>query len=149
MLNYKISVENICPNIKPQTKQVKALAERVLFEEGILKAEINIVFIDDQYMIKLNQEFLDEDTTTDVLSFNLTDERDKQLEGEVYANIEQTMRQAQDYDVSPEVELSRVVIHGLLHLIGYNDQTQDDKQDMTKKEDHYLVNLPTKIIKKG
>jgi len=144
-----ISVENICPNIKIKTKQIKELAERLFIEEGVLKAEINIVFVDDKYIIKLNQEYLDKDTTTDVLSFILTDETDEQLEGEVYANIEQIIRQAEDYQVSLEAELCRVVIHGLLHLIGFNDQTDDDKQVMTEKEDYYLANFPTKILKKG
>ncbi len=144
-----INVENICPNFKLKTRQIKALGERLLFEEGVLKAEINIVFVDDKYIIKLNQEFLDKDTTTDVLSFILTDESDEQLEGEVYANIEQIIRQAEDYHVSSDAELCRVVIHGLLHLIGFNDQADDDKQVMTEKEDYYLANLPTNILKKG
>jgi len=144
-----ISVENICPNIKPKTRQIKELTKRLLLEEGILKAEINIVFVNDKYIIKLNQDYLDKDTTTDVLSFILTDETDKHLEGEVYANIEQIIRQTDDYHVSLEAELSRVVIHGLLHLIGFNDQTDDEKQVMTEKEDHYLANLPSKILKKG
>ena len=144
-----INVENICPIFKLKTRQIKALGERLLFEEGVLKAEINIVFVDDNYIIKLNQEYLSKDTTTDVLSFILTDESDEQLEGEVYANIEQIIRQAEDYHVSSDVELCRVVIHGLLHLIGFNDQSDDDKKVMTEKEDYYLINLPTKIFKKG
>lgn len=141
MSNYRISAENICPSIKIKTRQIKNLAQTLLLKEGILKAEINIVFVDDPYMIRLNQEYLKKDTTTDVLSFILTDESDDHLVGEVYANSEQITRQTGDYAVSFEAELCRIVIHGLLHLIGFDDQTDEEKQTMTEKEDHYLAIL--------
>lgn len=141
MSNYRINIENIYPGINVKKKQIKDLAQIVLSEEGILKAEINIILVDDEYIIRLNQEYLNKNRTTDVLSFSLVDEKDAQLEGEVYANIEQIIRQAVDYRVAFNEELSRIIIHGLLHLIGFNDQADEEKQIMTQKEDQYLAIL--------
>lgn len=149
MSNYRISVENSCPNIKVKIKQVKNLAQMILLKERILKAEINIVFVDDQYILRLNRQYLNKDTITDVLSFILTDETDDYLEGEVYANIEQIIRQADEYQVPFDDELCRIVIHGLLHLIGFDDQTEEQKQVMTEKEDHYLAIITDELKKKG
>lgn len=144
-MNYRISVDNIYADIKVKKRRIKDLAQIVLAKEGISKAEINIILVDDQYVIRLNQEFLNKDTTTDVLSFILTDETDDQLEGEVYANIEQIIRQADDYHVPFETELTRILIHGLLHLAGFRDETNKDKQIMTEKEDQYLAMLNNKL----
>lgn len=141
MSNYRINIENIYPGINVKKKQIKDLAQIVLSKEGISKAEINIILVDDEYIIRLNQEYLNKNRTTDVLSFSLVDEKDAQLEGEVYANIEQIIRQAVDYRVAFNEELSRIIIHGLLHLIGFNDQADEEKQIMTQKEDQYLAIL--------
>ena len=141
MSNYKINIESIYPGIKVRKKQIKDLVQILLTNEGIVKAKINIILVGDRYIIKLNQQFLNKQTTTDVLSFCLSDENDAQLEGEVYANIEQIIRQADEYHLAFNEELSRIVIHGLLHLIGFNDQTDEDKQVMTQKENQYLAIL--------
>jgi len=145
MSNYRISVENSYPDIKVKARQIKNLAQQVLLNEGVIKAEINIIFVDDKYIMRLNQDYLNKDTTTDVLSFLLTDEADDQLEGEVYANIEQVIRQAQEYQVPLEDELARIVIHGLLHLIGFDDQVEEEQRVMTEREDQYLTILQTKL----
>lgn len=141
MSNYKINIETVYPDVAIKKQQIKHLVNTVLAKEAVAKAEINIIFVDDKYITRLNQEFLNKDTTTDVICFNLDVENDTQKEGEVYANIEQIIRQAGDFSVPFKDELYRVVIHGLLHLIGYNDQTIEQKQIMTEKEDYYLVVL--------
>ena len=66
------------------------------------------------------------------------DSGNENIEGEVYANLEQVERQAIEYKVASHDELNRVIIHGVLHLVGYNDQTPDQRIEMTKKEDYYL-----------
>jgi probable rRNA maturation factor len=137
--NYKISIESIYPDEKIETRKIKDIAKTVLSEEQVSHAEINIVFVDDNYIIKLNKQFLNKDMTTDVMSFNLEDEPDTHLEGEVYVNIDQIKRQADDYQVTFREELYRIVIHGLLHLVGFSDQAIKEKKIMTKKEDHYLA----------
>ena len=110
-------------------------------QKGIAKAKINIILVDDEYIIRLNQQFLNKKNTTDVLSFSLVDENDPQLEGEVYANVEQIDRQAGDYHVPFRDELFRIIIHGLLHLIGFDDRTGEEKKIMIEKEDQYLIIL--------
>jgi probable rRNA maturation factor len=145
MSNYRINIENIYPALKVKKRQIKDIAQTVLSKEGISEAEINIILVDDNYIIRLNHEFLNKEKTTDVISFNLTDNRDRQLVGEIYANVEQIIRQAGDYHVPFNKELSRIIIHGLLHLIGFDDHTDEEKQIMTEKEDHYLAILPDEL----
>ncbi|UCE05971.1 MAG: rRNA maturation RNase YbeY [bacterium] len=144
MWNYRINVESIYPDVKIELQMIKNLVKTVLSEEGISQAEINIILANDKYIIKLNQDFLNKDITTDVLSFNLEDEPHNQIEGEVYVNIEQIKRQARDFQVTFREELFRILIHGVLHLIGFNDQKDEEKAIMTKKEDNYLASLNDK-----
>lgn len=128
---------------------LKQAAELVLSAEQVAGAEITIILVDDEYIKKLNKDFLNQNDTTDVISFHLDDIQTKDfLEGEVYANLDQIERQALDYSVSFSNELVRIVIHGILHLVGYDDQTRSNKETMTMKEDYYLSIL-TKPINKG
>lgn len=141
MSNYRINIESIYPALKVTKRQIKNVAQTVLSKQGISRAEINIILVDDEFMIRLNREFLNTEATTDVLSFNLTDKIDGHLEGEVYANVEQINRQAGDYHVPFKEELFRIIIHGLLHLIGFDDRTGEEKKIMIEKEDQYLTIL--------
>lgn len=145
MSNYRINIENIYPVLKVKKRQIKDIAQTVLSKEGISEAEINIILVDDKYIIQLNHEFLNKEKTTDVISFNLMDNKDGQLEGEIYANVEQIIRQAGVYHVPFREELSRIVIHGLLHLIGFDDQTGEGKKIMTEQEDQYLEILKNEL----
>jgi rRNA maturation RNase YbeY len=149
MSNYKINVERVAAHIKKRKNQIKTLAQTVLSSEGILEAEINIIFVNDDYMLRLNQEYFKKNTTTDVISFNLTDDNSDGLDGEIYANVEQINRQASEFHVSTEEEIFRIVIHGLLHLLGFDDQTKAQKQIMTEKEDQYITLIKTKLKKRG
>ncbi|MCI0493952.1 rRNA maturation RNase YbeY [candidate division KSB1 bacterium] len=149
MSSYKIKIESILDSQKFKKRPLKQAAELVLSAEQVAGAEITIILVDDEYIKKLNKDFLSQNDTTDVISFHLDDIQSKDfLEGEVYANLDQIERQALDYSVSFSNELVRIVIHGILHLIGYDDQTLSDKETMTMKEDHYLSIL-TKPINKG
>lgn len=144
MSNYKVHIETICAPQKILRLKIKRIARRVLADENIERAAINMVLIDDAYMIQLNRQYLQHDEPTDVLSFNLSDEGSELIEGEIYADVDQVARQAQDYGVSFDEELARIVIHGILHLIGYDDRSHQERQNMTKKEDDYLM-----IFKQG
>lgn len=142
MLKYKINIEQIISVSKIKKQLIKTIAQKILLAERINHAEITIVIVDDNYIRRLNRDFLNKDVTTDVLSFDLSDDQNNQiLEGEIYVNIEQIRRQAIDFRVSFEDELYRVVIHGLLHLVGYEDQIVQQQQIMTEKEDHFLAVL--------
>lgn len=102
------------------------------FKEG----EINYIFCDDSYLHKLNVEFLNHDTLTDIISFDYS--IGKELHGDIYISIERVTDNASDFNVEFLEELHRVIIHGILHYCGYKDKINDDAELMRSKEDQYL-----------
>lgn len=101
--------------------------------------EINYVFCDDAYLHKLNVEFLNHDTLTDIISFDYS--IGKLIQGDIFISIERVKDNAKDFSVSLEEELNRVIIHGVLHYCGYKDKTDVDAKIMRDKENHYLKQL--------
>lgn len=99
---------------------------------------VSLVFTDDVRMLLLNTAYLGHDYPTDVLSFPLEVSKGTILEGEVYVNLDQARRQAAEYRVSERLEIRRLVVHGLLHLAGYQDGTLRQRRAMTAREDRYL-----------
>ncbi|NMH89654.1 rRNA maturation RNase YbeY [Flavivirga algicola] len=108
-------------------------------EEAHKLEEINYVFCDDEYLHKLNVEFLNHDTLTDVISFDYS--IGKRIQGDIFISIERVKDNAKDFSVSFEEELNRVIIHGVLHYCGYKDKTDADAKIMRAKENHYLEQL--------
>lgn len=150
MSNYKINVETILPLKKLKKRRMKQIAELVLAAETVAGADITIILVDDAYITKLNKEFMNQNDTTDVISFHLENNQNNNfIEGEIYANVNQIEQQALDFGVSYDNELHRIIIHGLLHLVGYNDATLEEKETMTTKEDDYLTMLTNQINKGG
>jgi rRNA maturation RNase YbeY len=119
-------------------KETLDLVRSVLKGERCTNADISIITVNDATMKKLNGTYLNHRYTTDVLSFNLSESRNGILEGEVYINLDQANRQAKDYGVTFKNETRRLIIHGVLHLLGYSDATMKQKKHMTVREDHYL-----------
>lgn len=109
--------------------------ETIVSENHILD-EINYVFCDDDYLCKLNIEFLNHDTLTDIISFDYS--VGKNIQGDIFISVERVVDNAKDFGVSFEEELHRVIIHGVLHYCGYKDKTDDDAKVMREKENHYL-----------
>ena len=101
--------------------------------------EINYVFCDDDYLHKLNVEFLDHDTLTDIISFDYS--VGKTIQGDVFISVERVRDNANDFGVSFKEEISRVIIHGVLHYCGYKDKTDSDVNAMRQKENYYLAQL--------
>ena len=101
-------------------------------EEG----EISYIFCDDQYLHKLNLEFLNHDTLTDIISFD--NSLGNQINGDIFISIERVEENANTYKTSFEDELHRVIIHGVLHYCGFNDKTEAEAALMRKKEDEAL-----------
>lgn len=101
--------------------------------------EINYVFCDDDYLHKLNVEFLNHDTLTDIISFDYS--IGKIIQGDIFISIERVADNAKDFGVNFDDELSRVIIHGILHYCGYKDKTEKDAKLMRDKENHYLTKL--------
>lgn len=114
------------------------IARRVLTGERRTRAELRIIYIDDRSMIRLNSTYLRRRHATDVLSFPLGDDPGTMLEGEVYVNLDQARRQARRYRVTLKNEAARLVIHGVLHLLEYDDRLVSEKREMSRLEDEYL-----------
>lgn len=137
-MKLKINIENINPKYRVKKSNIHKIIKLVFSEEKKPAAEIGIIFVDDDYIIELNKKFLDKDDTTDVLSFPLGDSDVTAVVGEIYINLNQVEEQAADYNVSFDEEMNRMVIHGLLHLLGYRDQTVNEKNEMTIRENYFL-----------
>jgi rRNA maturation RNase YbeY len=99
--------------------------------------EINFVFCSDEYLLALNQRFLNHDTFTDIISFDYTEQEDL-LNGEIYISIERVKENAKMLNTSFAQEIHRVIFHGVLHLCGYKDKLNEEKLTMRAKEDFYL-----------
>jgi probable rRNA maturation factor len=117
-------------------KKIKKAVENTLVGEKTADYQIDVIFIDDEYMQKLNIEYLQHHYTTDVLSFPLG-EADT-VEGEIYISPHVALQQANEYKTSLTKELMRLSIHGTLHLIGYDDADAESRKKMTELEDLYL-----------
>ncbi len=116
--------------------ETKRIAEYVLSKEERI-ADIRVVYVDDKAIHELNKKYLHHDYVTDVISFPLGED-DGVIEGEIYVCVDQAKRQAEEYTVTHRQELSRLVIHGVLHIIGYDDTAPDERSSMKEKEDTYL-----------
>jgi probable rRNA maturation factor len=116
------------------------VSEVVKTETKLLGA-ISFIFCSDVYLLKLNQEHLDHDYFTDVITFDYS-ETSPTLSGDVFISIDRVTENAKTLSCSFDDELHRVIIHGALHLCGYNDKTDAEKKEMRKKEDHYLSLRP-------
>jgi len=101
--------------------------------------EINYIFCDDEYLYKLNVEFLNHDTLTDIISFDYS--VGKIIQGDVFISVERVMENALDFNVPFLEELHRVMIHGVLHYCGYKDKTPKETVIMREKENFYLKRL--------
>lgn len=110
-----------------------------ILEEKRKEGEINYIFCSDDYLHKLNVDFLNHDTLTDIISFDYS--VGKELHGEIYISIDRVKENATEFNVPFDVELSRVIIHGILHYCGYKDKSETDEAMMRLKEDYYLSKL--------
>ena len=110
-----------------------------ILSEGFEVGEINYIFCDDAYLLKLNIEFLQHDTLTDIISFDNT--MGKLISGDIFISVERVAENAKIFDVSFDDELHRVMIHGVLHYLGYKDKTDNEKKAMRNKENQSLLNL--------
>jgi probable rRNA maturation factor len=132
------SPQEILPIDRGHMRQV---VRAVLDEEGIADYEISLAFVDNPTIHRLNRQFLDHDAPTDVLSFPLSERGSARLSGELVLGIEVAQEQARSLDHEVQAELTLYVIHGLLHLCGYDDHTSQDARAMRQREKHHLKKL--------
>ncbi|MGB0879100.1 MAG: rRNA maturation RNase YbeY [Polaribacter sp.] len=110
--------------------------EKIILDNGFELGEINYIFCDDEYLHKLNIEFLKHDTLTDIISFDNT--LGKLISGDIFISVERVEENATKFKVFFEEELHRVIIHGILHYLGFNDKTKEEKIMMRNKENESL-----------
>jgi rRNA maturation RNase YbeY len=106
-------------------------------EENQKAGNLNFIFCSDGYLLKINQEFLKHDYYTDVVTFDYVE--GDLVSGDIFVSVERVSENAGIYQVSFQNELERVIIHGVLHLLGYGDEDIEHKIEMTKKENYYLA----------
>ena len=125
-----------------QESDAQKLFELVEKGESVQFNSVEIVFTDESGIIEINSEYLKRDYVTDIISFRLDDDDSNQaIEGTLYCCAPRIAEQSGEFDSDPESEFLRIIVHGLLHLIGYDDQTDSDKSAMTLLEDKYLQSL--------
>ncbi len=110
---------------------------QVIVSENKKEGEINYIFCDDEYLHKLNVEYLNHDTLTDIISFDYS--VGNELHGDVFVSVERVRENAIDFNTKFEDELMRVLVHGVLHYCGYKDKSEEDELLMRSKEDEKIA----------
>jgi rRNA maturation RNase YbeY len=125
-------------NFKFQGKNIfKAWLKKVAEKEGFKVKNLNYIFCSDNYLHKINMEYLDHDTYTDIITFD-NSEDELIIEGDIFISIERVTENSQTLNTVFNDELKRVIVHGLLHLCGYDDHTPEDKAEMRRLESEYI-----------
>jgi rRNA maturation RNase YbeY len=128
--NYEIDFE------LPQEAEFSKWLSAVIASENKKEGEINYVFCDDEYLLQINQQYLDHDTLTDIISFDYS--VGNELHGDIFVSIERVRENATDFNVTFFEEIKRVLVHGVLHYCGYKDKSESDEQIMRGKEEEKM-----------
>ena len=110
---------------------------RVILSENKKEGDINYIFCDDEYLLQINQEHLQHDYYTDIISFDYT--IGNEINGDMFISVDRVKENAEDFNVTFEEELKRVIVHGVLHYCGYKDKSEADEFLMRSKEDEKLA----------
>jgi rRNA maturation RNase YbeY len=117
----------------PQKQKRKTWLKQIAQSENFKVGELNFIFCSDEYLYQINVDYLNHHTYTDIITFDNSEE-EKLIEGDIFISIDRVRENAQKHNQEEKSELSRVVSHGLLHLMGYKDKTKSDAEVMRSKE---------------
>jgi rRNA maturation RNase YbeY len=120
----------------PKKSDYKGWLSRVIQSESKSEGDINYIFCDDDFLLGINQQYLNHDALTDIISFDYS--VGNELHGDVFVSIQRVRENAAEFEVTFEEELKRVMVHGLLHYCGYKDKSEKDKREMRLKEDEKI-----------
>lgn len=136
----KIIISNLQKKVPLQSKKIKKIVSQVLAGERIKKSgTINICFVDNAQIKKFNVKFLKIKSATDVLAFNLSDKNKKNvILADIIISAQEALKQTHNFKTTLDYELSLYVVHGLLHILGFNDHTLQQIKLMRKKESQYV-----------
>jgi probable rRNA maturation factor len=132
MISFNYETEFELPN----EDQISNWLSQVILSEKKKEGDINYIFCDDEYLLNLNEQYLDHDTLTDIISFDYT--VGNELHGDIFISIERVRENAQDFNVTFDEELKRVLAHGILHYCGFKDKSEEDELLMRQKEDEKI-----------
>lgn len=118
--------------------KTKKWIKNTSISEGYEISELNYIFCNDEYLLEINKQYLDHDYFTDIITFDNSEE-DNVIEGDIYISVDRVRENAATFHADFETEMRRVLIHGLLHLMGYDDTDEKLKAAMRAKEDQYLL----------
>lgn len=122
-----------------EKRKRKTWLKKIAEAEDHKISELNYIFCSDEYLLNINVEYLDHDTYTDIITFDNSEEENI-LEGDIFISIERVKENSQTLKISEEKELSRVISHGLFHLLGYKDKSDEEANLMRNKEE-FAINL--------
>ncbi|HEV7348763.1 rRNA maturation RNase YbeY [Telluribacter sp.] len=121
----------------PSPVKTKQWLKAVVRAEGQHLNHLNYIFCSDEYLLNVNRQYLEHDYYTDIITFDTSDEEEV-VEGDIFVSIDRIKENAQTLNKTFEEEFRRVLVHGVLHLLGFDDTTEEKKVEMRKKEDDYL-----------
>ena len=119
---------------------LKSLCREVLISKGFERYRLSIIFVDDEKLKQMKKKYFNQDLYTDVIAFDLS-ENGHELDGEIYISFDAIKINSDLYKTNINNELQRIVVHGTLHLMGYEDGTKDNKKEMTKMENFFISNF--------
>ncbi len=120
-----------------EKKKLKAAVTSLMEDEGKSFDSLDYIFCSDEYLLEINQNFLKHDDLTDIITFDLSDDK-KEIKGEIYISVERVRDNSILFNSTFRDEFARVVFHGALHLCGYSDKSKKAQFEIRAKEDHYL-----------
>ena len=145
MINIEVT-NDYNSNLSYDRKSIKYLFEQVFNKENIHSAKLSLILSNRKYLNELKKEYFGLDYFTDVIAFNLN-EKNENINGEIYVSIDDIILNSKQFNQSINQEFKRIIIHGLLHVLGYNDDTDKNKNNMTKLENKYMSFISKTLLK--
>jgi rRNA maturation RNase YbeY len=135
MINFNIETDGFKLS---DVRKRKAWLKGLVNEQGFKLGELNYIFLNDEGLHKINLEYLNHDTYTDIITFDNSEDENR-IEGDIFVSVERIAENAKKFKVDFETELTRVMAHGVLHLCGYLDKKPEDVKLMREMEDKYVA----------